>query len=103
MSCGGRYTTDIARPRMLQLIAARGTWPRGVFEYPSRNVISKGVTMQAQLRNFLSLVFLMMMTFVCAQAFADSTADAVKAFRGAGQTKPFFDNSYGYAVFPTIG
>jgi len=59
--------------------------------------------MQAQLRNFLSLVFLMMMTFVCAQAFADSTADAVKAFRGAGQTKPFFDNSYGYAVFPTIG
>jgi lipid-binding SYLF domain-containing protein len=56
--------------------------------------------MQAQLRNFLVLVLLM---FACAQAFADSTSDAIKVFRGAGQSGPFFSNSYGYAVFPTIG
>ncbi|HYJ19724.1 MAG TPA: YSC84-related protein [Burkholderiales bacterium] len=56
--------------------------------------------MQAQLRNFLVLVLLM---FACAQVFADSTSDAIKVFRGAGQSGPFFSNSYGYAVFPTIG
>ena len=57
--------------------------------------------MQAQLRNFLALVLLMI--FACAQAFADSTADTITVFRGAGQSKAFFDKSYGYAVFPTIG
>ena len=56
--------------------------------------------MQTQLRKFLVLVLLM---FVCAQAFADSAADAIKVFRGAGQSGPFFDKSYGYALFPTIG
>ena len=57
--------------------------------------------MQAQLRNFLALVLLMI--FACAQAFADNTADTITVFRGAGQSKAFFDKSYGYAVFPTIG
>ena len=56
--------------------------------------------MQAQLRNFLVLVLLMS---ACAPAFADKTADTIKVFRGAGQSGPFFDKCYGYAVFPTIG
>jgi lipid-binding SYLF domain-containing protein len=56
--------------------------------------------MQVQLRNFLVLVLLM---FACTQAFAAKTADTIKVFRGAGQSAPFFENSYGYAVFPTIG
>jgi len=56
--------------------------------------------MQAQLRNLLGLV---LMVFACAQAYADSTTDAIKVIRGAGQSGPFFDKCYGYAVFPNIG
>lgn len=37
------------------------------------------------------------------QAYADDYADTIQAFRGAGQSGKFFDTSYGYAVFPTIG
>ena len=36
-------------------------------------------------------------------AFADSYEDTIKLFKNAGQSATFFDNSYGYAVFPTIG
>ena len=36
-------------------------------------------------------------------ALADSYQDTIDAFRRAGQTDSFFENSYGYAVFPTIG
>lgn len=36
-------------------------------------------------------------------AWADSDADTVAAFRAAGESGTFFSNSYGYAVFPTIG
>jgi lipid-binding SYLF domain-containing protein len=38
-----------------------------------------------------------------ASALADEYADTTKLFRNAGQSAKFFDNSYGYAVFPTIG
>jgi lipid-binding SYLF domain-containing protein len=34
---------------------------------------------------------------------ADDYADTIKVFRAAGQSAKFFANSYGYAVFPTIG
>ena len=30
-------------------------------------------------------------------------ADAVQVFQNAGESGDFFDNSYGYAIFPTIG
>ena len=56
--------------------------------------------MQAKLCKFLVLVLLL---GACAPAFADKTADTVKVFRAAGQSGLFFDKSYGYAVFPTIG
>jgi hypothetical protein len=36
-------------------------------------------------------------------AHADSYADAISTFKGAGKSGAFFDKSYGYAVFPTIG
>jgi lipid-binding SYLF domain-containing protein len=36
-------------------------------------------------------------------AWADSDAEAVESFRKAGESGAFFANSYGYAVFPTIG
>jgi lipid-binding SYLF domain-containing protein len=38
-----------------------------------------------------------------ASALADKYDDTIKIFRGAGQSARFFDDSYGYAVFPTIG
>lgn len=34
---------------------------------------------------------------------ADSYSDAVHLFKHAGQSAAFFQNSYGYALFPTIG
>ncbi len=36
-------------------------------------------------------------------AMADSDDAAVQSFRQAGESGVFFDNSYGYAIFPTIG
>jgi lipid-binding SYLF domain-containing protein len=34
---------------------------------------------------------------------ADKYAQAIKVFKDAGQSGAFFDNAYGYAVFPSIG
>jgi lipid-binding SYLF domain-containing protein len=36
-------------------------------------------------------------------ALADEYADAIDIFRNAGESGAYFDNSVGYAVFPTIG
>jgi lipid-binding SYLF domain-containing protein len=36
-------------------------------------------------------------------ALADDYADTIKVFSKAGESGRFFKNSYGYAVFPTIG
>jgi lipid-binding SYLF domain-containing protein len=36
-------------------------------------------------------------------ARADDYSDTVTLFKNAGQSASFFSNSYGYAVFPTIG
>jgi len=36
-------------------------------------------------------------------ASADDYADTVKIFKNAGESSAFFKNSYGYAVFPTVG
>jgi lipid-binding SYLF domain-containing protein len=36
-------------------------------------------------------------------AWADEYSDAIKVFKGAGESGGFFDTAYGYAVFPTIG
>ncbi len=33
----------------------------------------------------------------------DPYADTVELFKNSGQSAEFFDNSYGYAVFPTVG
>jgi len=38
-----------------------------------------------------------------ASALADEYADTIGLFRNAGQSAKFFHDSYGYAVFPTIG
>jgi len=36
-------------------------------------------------------------------AWADEYADTISVFKNAGESGDFFGNSYGYAVFPTIG
>jgi lipid-binding SYLF domain-containing protein len=36
-------------------------------------------------------------------AWADQYADTIALFKKADTVKPFFENCYGYAVFPTIG
>jgi lipid-binding SYLF domain-containing protein len=56
--------------------------------------------MKAKLHSVLALLLLML---PFGPAFADEYADTVKLFRGSGEVRPFFDKSYGYAVFPMIG
>src|SRR5258708_10071637 len=36
-------------------------------------------------------------------AWADDYTETIKIFREAGASSGFFDDSYGYAIFPTIG
>ena len=45
----------------------------------------------------------LMSLLLSATASADTYEDTIDAFRSARDTAPFFDNAYGYAVFPTIG
>ncbi len=50
----------------------------------------------------LTTFFLM---FACplAGAWADNFQDTVNVFRNTGESNTFFDRSYGYAVFPSVG
>lgn len=49
------------------------------------------------------LIVFFPLLFAFNQALADSYEETIKVFREAGQSARFFGNSYGYAVFPTIG
>lgn len=49
-----------------------------------------------------TLAFLLLLV-PFASAHADKYSDTIQIFKGAGQSSTFFNNSYGYAVFPTIG
>jgi lipid-binding SYLF domain-containing protein len=51
------------------------------------------------LSTFLLTLFLLSLNPVAANEIADTT----KVFRDAGDSAAYFKNSYGYAVFPTIG
>ena len=46
---------------------------------------------------------LLMLGVLATPAFADKYSDAIRTFRNAGQSAHFFNNCYGYALFPTIG
>ena len=56
--------------------------------------------MKARLRG---LVVLLLLAFPLGPALADDYADTIKVFRTAQESGQFFNKSYGYAVFPTIG
>jgi lipid-binding SYLF domain-containing protein len=51
---------------------------------------------------FTSLL-LMVLTLGGSVASADEYSDTISVFKNAGESASFFDNSYGYAVFPSIG
>ncbi|MCW8800331.1 MAG: hypothetical protein OQK71_05340, partial [Desulfobacter sp.] len=41
--------------------------------------------------------------FFTIPAFADSYTNTINVFKKAKAVQPFFNNCYGYAVFPTVG
>ena len=52
---------------------------------------------------YLTLLLPFILVFSAVSSAEDNYAASVKAFKAADETKPFFDNAYGYALFPTIG
>jgi lipid-binding SYLF domain-containing protein len=54
-------------------------------------------------RVFVRAVALVLTTAWSFAALADAYDDTIELFRTAGQSAALFENSYGYAVFPTIG
>jgi len=50
-----------------------------------------------------TLLVIAAMLLAAAPALADKYSETVDLFKNAGQSGTFFGNSYGYAVFPTIG
>lgn len=40
---------------------------------------------------------------LCAPAMADSYSKSLSVFKKSPAVQPFFDNHYGYALFPTVG
>ena len=55
------------------------------------------------MRGTLQCLLAMALLLTSAVTHADSYQDTVELFRHAGQSGGFFQNCYGYAVFPTIG
>jgi lipid-binding SYLF domain-containing protein len=48
-------------------------------------------------------VLIALLSLVATAAGADKYDETIALFKNAGQSASFFDNAYGYAVFPTIG
>lgn len=55
------------------------------------------------MRKALLTLSVLVMALLTANAWADPYADTIHLFKNAGQSGTFFADSYGYAVFPTIG
>src|SRR5688572_28446087 len=55
------------------------------------------------MRKALVTLTALIMALLTATAWADPCADTIQLFKNAGQSGTFFADSYGYAVFPTIG
>jgi lipid-binding SYLF domain-containing protein len=51
----------------------------------------------------ISAIFGFMVLFVLSAAHADPFENTIAIFKKSDAVLPFFENSYGYAVFPTIG
>ena len=55
------------------------------------------------MRRILTALVTGALMFAGSMAQADEYSDTVDTFKKAGESANFFGNSYGYAVFPTIG
>jgi lipid-binding SYLF domain-containing protein len=64
--------------------------------------VTKGLRMQKTTLMSLALLAIIGMS-VPSAALADSNANAIAVFKQSPAVQPFFDSSYGYAVFPTVG
>ena len=53
-------------------------------------------------RLFLSFVF-SVLVLIPVYAVAEDYSDSIKVFRDSPVVEPYFNKSYGYAIFPTIG
>lgn len=54
-------------------------------------------------KKLIPLIVFFLLALPCASALADGFSDTIKIFKNAGESSSFFKNSYGYALFPTIG
>jgi lipid-binding SYLF domain-containing protein len=61
------------------------------------------VELDMMLFRFNLLAVLLLLAGASASVWADDYTDTIKIFKEAGASSRFFDNSYGYAIFPTIG
>jgi lipid-binding SYLF domain-containing protein len=52
---------------------------------------------------FILLSVTLFLAFMSSPALADKYADTIAVFKKSEAVQPFFKNSYGYAVFPTVG
>ena len=52
---------------------------------------------------FKSVFVLLFLSLPIQMAWADSFSAAIDSFKSAGESGAYFEKSYGYAVFPTIG
>lgn len=50
-----------------------------------------------------TVMFGAMLAFAAVTVQADEYVDTINVFKRAGRSAAFFNNSYGYAVFPTVG
>jgi lipid-binding SYLF domain-containing protein len=55
------------------------------------------------MRRVLALMFTAILLVSGARADTSQDSDTIALFRNAGTSAGFFDNCYGYAVFPTVG
>ena len=56
-----------------------------------------------KLKTHLSLILLLLTVPFSAALAEDKYDETINIFKNAGESGTFFSNSYGYAVFPTIG
>jgi lipid-binding SYLF domain-containing protein len=57
--------------------------------------------MKLNFKTYFTFIFLLLaVTSLCAK---DNYQETITVFKNAGESGKFFNNSYGYAVFPTIG
>jgi lipid-binding SYLF domain-containing protein len=54
-------------------------------------------------KNVFTSLVLMTLVLGGSTVWADEYAETINVFKNAGESASFFDNSYGYAVFPSIG